>query len=74
MKTDSVDKKWGCLIDNPQTVFRITIINPNNIIEYRLKDDKERYYASLSEINILDENDVPDDIKNAYNETEFLDL
>lgn len=65
---------WGCLINDPKVIFRITFINANNTIEYRLKNDNTRYSALLSEIQILEEKDVPNDLKDEYDEAVFLDL
>ncbi len=71
---DIKNANWGCLIKNPQVIFRITFINSNDTIEYRLKDDDERHTAFLDEILILDEKDIPDDIKEEYNDAIFLNL
>ena len=64
---DVRNANWGCLIKNPQVIFRITLVNNNNTIEYKLKNDEKRYGAYFSEIKLLDEKDVPDDIKYSDN-------
>lgn len=62
----SVNIEWGCLISNPDVIFRIDMINPNGRIEYHLPNDTQRHHPHLSEIKVLDENEVPLEIRLAY--------
>lgn len=73
MTTEDIkDATWGCLISNPEVIFRISFINSNNTIEYHLKNDDTRYNVPLSEIRILDEKDIPNELKDGYNEATFF--
>lgn len=67
MAVDCTTKiEWGCLLDNPNVIFKIDIVNPNGRIEYHLPNDTQRYHPHLSEIKILDESEVPLEIRLAY--------
>lgn len=58
--------EWGCLINNPSIIFRIDMVNPNGRIEYHLPNDDQRHHPRLSEIKVLDESEVPLEIRLAY--------
>ena len=65
--------EWAYLKDNPNTIFRIHLINPNNTIEYYLPYDAEkRYSATIEQICFIDEQNVSQDIKEWYNDSLFL--
>lgn len=82
MKLEDVIKaQWGCLKSDPDMIFKITFVNSNNTIEYHIPNNKERHEAPFSEICLLEEKDVPDEIKNAFiqfedeeNESGFLEM
>lgn len=67
MKFDELENyEWGCLIDNPDIIFKVDIVNPNGRIEYHLPYDTQRYSAHFSEIKVLRESEVPIEIKLVY--------
>lgn len=78
---DVINAKWGCLKSNLDVIFKIAVVNRNNTIEYYLPNDEKRYEAPFSEICLLKEKDIPDEIKDAFiqfgdgdNENIFLEL
>lgn len=67
MEFDRTTKiEWGCLISNHNVIFRIDMVNPNGRIEYHLPNDTIRHHPHLSEIKVLDESEVPLEIRLAY--------
>lgn len=65
--------EWAYLKENPNTIFRIHIVNSNNIVEYYLPYDVEkRHSARIEQICFIDSQDVPQDIKEWYNDSLFL--
>ena len=65
--------EWAYLKDNPNTIFRIHIINSNNTIEYYLPYDAEkRHSTTIEQICFIDEQNVSQDIKEWYNDSLFL--
>lgn len=61
---DIGNAEWGYLIKSPQTIFKIEKVNElNETIEYHLLNDERRYSARFSEIGLLDETKVPDEIR-----------
>lgn len=68
-----ITMEWAYLKENPNTIFRIHIINSNNTIEYYLPYDAEkRYSATIEQICFIDEQDVSQDIKEWYSNGLFL--
>ena len=65
MKIEDIrDAEWGYLIGIPQTIFKIEKVNRlNETIEYHLLNDERRHFARFSEIGLLDETEVPDEIR-----------
>lgn len=67
MEFDELENtEWGCLIDNPDVIFKVDIVNPNGSIEYHLPYDTQRHSAYFSEVKVLRESEVPTKIKLAY--------
>ena len=68
-----ITMEWAYLKENPNTIFRIHIVNSNNTIEYYLPYDAEkRHSATIEQICFIDENDVSQDIKEWYSNCLFL--
>ena len=65
MKIEDIrNTEWGYLIKTPQTIFKIAKVNDRNeTIEYHLLNDERRHSACFSEIGLLDETEVPDEIR-----------
>lgn len=65
MKIEDIrNAEWGYLIKTPQTIFKIEKVNERNeTIEYHLLNDERRHSARFSEIGLLDETEVPDEIR-----------
>lgn len=75
MKMEDIIDKFGCLIENPQVIFRITGFNEKNkIVEYGIENINDRIHAKLSEIKILSDDEVPSEIKMKFNEANFINL
>lgn len=61
---DIRNAEWGYLIESPQTIFKIEKVNEQNeTIEYHLLNDERRHSARFSEIGLLDETKVSDEIR-----------
>ena len=65
MKIEDIrNAEWGYLLGNPNVIFRIEQVNEQNeTIEYHLLNGERRYPARFSEIGLVDETEVPDEIK-----------
>lgn len=68
-----ITMEWAYLKENPNTIFRIHIVNSNNTIEYYLPYDTEkRHSTTIEQICFIDEQNVSQDIKEWYNDSLFL--
>ena len=65
MKIEDIrNTECGYLIKTPQTIFKIEKVNERNeTIEYHLLNDERRHSVRFSEIGLLDETEVPDEIR-----------
>lgn len=65
MKIEDIrNTEWGYLIETPQVIFKIEKVNElNETIEYHLLNDQRRHYARFSEVGLLEETKVPDNIR-----------
>ena len=54
-----ITMEWAYLKKNPNIIFRIHIVNSNNIVEYYLPYDVEkRHSARIEQICFIDNQDV----------------
>lgn len=54
-----ITMEWAYFKENPNTIFRIYIVNSNNIVEYYLPYDVEkRHSARIEQICFIDNQDV----------------
>ena len=54
-----ITMEWAYLKENPNTIFRIHIVNSNNIVEYYLPYDVEkRHSVRIEQICFIDNQDV----------------
>lgn len=59
---------WVCLKSNAEIIFRVSIVNPNETIEYKLKGDTKRHFANTSEVKLIDFSEIPENLLDYYND------